>query len=95
MYVVVSGKVRIHTAEATIALRGPYSCVGVPALIEGSPRVASGTAEVDSILLRIGKQAFEEVLDEQPEIARATLRMLARLVSQGAGQIRNSPAADK
>ncbi len=90
MFIMVSGKVRIHVGEETVAVCKPFSCFGITAVFDPTPRVASATAVEDSTLLSIGKRAFEEVMTDQPEIARATLRVLAhevRLLTEGGGKI--------
>jgi len=90
MFIVVSGKVRVHVEDETVAIVKPFICFGISAVFDPAPRVASATALEDSTLLSIGNRAFEEVMTDQPEIARATLRRLARevrLLAEGGGKI--------
>jgi len=90
MFIVVSGSVRIHVEDETVAVVKPFLCFGIPSALDPAPRAVSATAVEDSTLLSIGRRAFEEVIINQPEIARATLRRLARevrLLAEGGGKI--------
>jgi len=78
--VVVTGQVRVHFDSATIEVLGPFTCIGLASIIESAPRTASATATEDAVVLRISKRAFDEVLAEQPEVAKATMKQLSRQV---------------
>lgn len=80
IFVVVTGQVRVHFDSATIEVLGPFTCIGLASIIESAPRTASATATEDAVVLRISKRAFDEVLAEQPEVAKATMKQLSRQV---------------
>ena len=42
------------------------------------------TAEAPSLLLRLRRGPFEELLDDRPEIARAVIETLARMLQRAA-----------
>jgi len=92
MYVIVEGEVRVHSRQKTIITLGAGQTVGELAVLDPEPRSASATAAGDVHLFRIGKNAFDEVMADRPEIARGVIRALSqrvreqgRLMASGAG----------
>lgn len=92
MYVIVEGEVRVHSRQKTIITLGAGQTVGELAVLDPEPRSASATAAGDVLLFRIGKNAFDEVMADRPEIARGVIRALSqrvreqgRLMASGAG----------
>ena len=80
MYVIVDGQVRVHSGERTILTLGPGKSVGELAILDPEPRVASVTAQEETHLFRIAKDAFEEVMADRPEIAQGIIRALCQRV---------------
>jgi len=80
MYVIVDGQVRVHSGERTILTLGPGKSVGELAVLDPEPRVASVTAQQETHLFRIAKDAFEEVMADRPEIAQGVIRALCQRV---------------
>jgi ATP/ADP translocase/HEAT repeat protein len=78
MYIIVSGKVRVHDGERTIAHLGEREVVGELALLDAEPRNASVTAEEDTLLLRLDQEAFYELMADHTEVARGIIRTLTR-----------------
>jgi signal transduction histidine kinase len=78
LYVVLEGAIEITKRsggqEVALALRGAGEVVGEMALLEQMPRSASGRAAQDSRLLRIGQDAFKQVLSASPSAALTLLR---------------------
>ncbi len=80
--VIVSGHVRIFRqtedgVDNTLTTLGPGNGFGEIALLTGTPRSASvSTIESTSILV-IPKNAFDKVLEENPELAKTFARILA------------------
>jgi CRP/FNR family cyclic AMP-dependent transcriptional regulator len=83
LFVVATGSVRVHIGDRTVSVAGPGSVVGEFAVLAPAPRSASATAIEPSLLLRLRREPFDELLDERPEIARAVIAALARML-QGA-----------
>jgi AAA family ATP:ADP antiporter len=80
LFVVVSGKVRLHRDEIDIALLGEGEAFGSWALVDEAPRVASATVLEDATLLRVGREEFVELLADRVDIVQAVFRaMVARL----------------
>jgi CRP-like cAMP-binding protein len=82
LYIVVDGKVRVHSNERTLQILGPEKMVGELALLDPEPRSASVTAVDDAYLFRIDKQPFDEVMADRPEIALGIIRTLTRRIRQ-------------
>ena len=80
LYVVAEGRVRIHTSERTLGEAGKGDVVGEFAVLAAAPRSASVTAIEPSLLLRLRRGPFEELLDDRPEIARGVITTLVRLL---------------
>lgn len=80
MYLIVDGAVLIHQGEREIFTLGPGKSVGELAILDLAPREASVTTVEPSRLFRIDKDAFDEVLDDSPEIAQSVIRALCQRV---------------
>ena len=80
LYVVATGRVRVHIGQRTVAETGPGGVVGEFAVLAPAPRSASVTAIEPSLLLRLRRGSFEELIDDRPEIARGVISTLARLL---------------
>jgi CRP-like cAMP-binding protein len=78
LYVVLEGGIEITKRsgeqEVALALRGPGEVIGEMALLEQTPRSATGRAAQASRLLKIEKDAFRQVLSASPTAALALLR---------------------
>jgi CRP-like cAMP-binding protein len=80
LFVVAAGSVRVHIGSRTLAELDAGGVVGELAVLAPAPRAASVTAIEPSLLLRLRRGPFEELLDDRPEIARAITHTLARLL---------------
>ena len=78
LYVVLAGGLEITKRsgeqDVALAVRGEGEVIGEMALLEQTPRSASGRAVQETRLLRIGKEAFKQVLAASPSAALALLR---------------------
>ncbi len=77
LFVVADGKVRVHVDGRTLVESGAGAVVGELAVLAPGPRSASVTALEPTLLLRLRRKPFEELLDDRPEIARAVISRLA------------------
>lgn len=84
LYVIAHGRVRVHIGDRTLVEIGPGDVVGEFAVLAPAPRSASATALDPSLLLRLRRGPFEELLDDRPEIARAVISTLARMLQTAA-----------
>lgn len=76
MYIVVSGSVKVHNAENTIAELGERSLLGEMAVLSSEPRTASVTAITDTVLLSLSQTSLAELMWDQHQIVRGIIRVL-------------------
>ncbi len=79
-YIILDGEFdilkRSGQQDVVIAVRGPGEVIGEISLLDQSPRTASVRAVRDSHLLRIGQEAFQQLLASSPSATRAVLRTI-------------------
>lgn len=78
LYLVLTGKVRVHKRDKLIAELGERECFGEMSILDASPRSASVTAQDDLDVLKITREDFQEILAEKPEIALGVIKVLTR-----------------
>ena len=78
MYIIASGRVRIHDGEQTIAWMGEKDVFGELALLDSEPRNASVTAVEETYLLRLDQNTFYELISDYPEVLRGIIRVLSQ-----------------
>jgi CRP-like cAMP-binding protein len=91
LFVIADGAVRVHAGERTLREMGPGGVVGELAVLAPAPRSASVTATEPTLLLRLRRKPFEELLDDRPEIARAVISTLAHMLQSGADATTGPP----
>lgn len=80
LYILVSGKVKVHLDDFTLAFLEPGAYFGEMALFESRPRSASATAvEESKCLVLTGEQVYKAI-KESPNIALNLIRVLAQRV---------------
>ncbi len=77
-FVVVTGAVRVVRDGEDIARLGPGEFFGELSVLDGLPRVAQVVADEATTCLAIASWDFEAVVAEQPTVAIAVMRGLAR-----------------
>lgn len=82
LFIVATGKVRVHIGDRELEERGPGSVFGELAILSPAPRSTSVTAVEPSLLLRLRRQPFEELLNDRAEISRAVIFSLARRLQE-------------
>lgn len=85
-YIIEDGQVEIYKTsngqEVQLAVRQPGEVIGEMALIEASPRIASGRALTDCLLIAISYEQLDHLLNTSPSAARVMLQsMTSRLRS--------------
>lgn len=78
MYLIVGGKVKVHSGEQIFAELGERQVFGEMSILDAEPRSASITALTELTLLKIARDDFTEILAEKPEIAQGILKVLTR-----------------
>ena len=77
-FVVVNGRVRVVRGGEAVAHLGPGEFFGELSVLDGGPRIAMVVAEEPTTCLALASWEFERILLEQPTLALAILRELAR-----------------
>jgi CRP/FNR family cyclic AMP-dependent transcriptional regulator len=81
LFVIAEGSVRVHVGDdRTLRELGPGGVVGDLAVLAPAPRSASVSALEPTLLLRLRREPFDELLEDHPEIARAVIATLARML---------------
>lgn len=80
LYIVVSGKVKVHIGDQKLAEveRGKY--FGEMAVFDTQPRSASATTMEQSEFLELTQEQLYDAIEETPEIAVNIIRELSRLI---------------
>ncbi|HTP52062.1 MAG TPA: cyclic nucleotide-binding domain-containing protein [Anaeromyxobacteraceae bacterium] len=78
LYLIVEGRVRVLKANSVVAELGEREVFGEMALLDPAPRSATVQAATNTVLLRIRREDFQDLLAEELEVARAVIRVLAR-----------------
>ena len=84
MFVLADGRVRVHLDDQTLAEVESGGVFGELAVLAPAPRAASVTAIEPTLLLRLRRGPFEELLEDHPEIARMVFETLARQLQESA-----------
>jgi hypothetical protein len=78
LYVIVSGMVRVWDGERLLNELKDGEAFGELALLDPEPRLGTVKAAVQTHLLRLDSPSFREVLDSQPEVSSAILRVVTK-----------------
>lgn len=82
LFILVEGEVEVRKGRQAIAQLGPGECVGEMALLDSEPRSATVRAAEDIRVLRLDRDAFDELMDGHVDIARGVIRVLTRRLRQ-------------
>ncbi|MFH1438837.1 MAG: Stp1/IreP family PP2C-type Ser/Thr phosphatase [Pseudomonadota bacterium] len=73
MYVIITGEVKVHSKDSTIATLKPGDHFGEMTLIDKSPRSASVTTAAPSTLLKINRKNFFSLIQREADTAKKIL----------------------
>jgi CRP-like cAMP-binding protein len=76
LYVVIRGELVLTRDGKELSRMGERSALGAWDLLEGGPRVFGSHAAAETLLLRVDRQDFDDVLLDYPELARSILKAL-------------------
>lgn len=82
LYIVVEGKVRVFKGEKTFAEFGERETFGEMSVLDSEPRSASVAALSETLLLKIGREEFKDILSERPEISLGIMKVLSRRIRE-------------
>ncbi len=80
LYVIARGKVevfrRVDSTEHSIAFLEQEEAFGEMAILDDAPRSASVRAVEQTLVLKIDRESFRELISERPQISFAIFKML-------------------
>ncbi|MEA5593702.1 Crp/Fnr family transcriptional regulator [Rivularia sp. UHCC 0363] len=80
LYIVVSGKVKIHLNNRTLEVKSQGKYFGEMAVFDTQPRSASATTIDACEFLELTQEQLDDAIEETPEIAVNIIRELSRLI---------------
>ncbi len=82
LFILVEGTVDVRKGRRAVAHLGSGECVGEMSLLDSEPRSATVQAAEDVRVLRLDRDAFDELMDGHVDIARGVIRVLTRRLRQ-------------
>ena len=82
LYVVVSGRVKVHLEDRELARLQQGACFGEMSLFDAEPRSASITTLENCECLMLTQMQLYDAIDETPEIAINIIRLLSRRIRE-------------
>lgn len=82
LYIVVSGKVRVHIGDRDLAQLDQGACFGEMSLFDAEPRSASITTVENCECLMLTQMQLYDAIDETPGIAVNIIRLLSRRIRE-------------
>lgn len=82
LYIVVSGRVRVHLGNQELAQLEQGTCFGEMSLFDAEPRSASVTTLESCDCLVLTQQQLYDAIDETPGIAVNIIRLLSRRIRE-------------
>lgn len=84
MYVVLEGTVEIlleqEGKQISVAKLGSGAFVGEMSLLEGLPRSGTAVTNTDCVLVRLGREQFRRLMDEEGELAWRVMKGLSQRI---------------
>jgi hypothetical protein len=87
LFVIVEGALRVHDGELILRHVGPGDVLGEMAAITPEPRMASVTADEDSLLLSLDRRALIALIESKPAVARGVIERMAHYVRDLAAEL--------
>lgn len=95
LYIVVSGRVRVHLRSQDLTTLEKGTCFGEMSLFDAEPRSASVTTMTACDCLVLTQQQLYEAIDETPGIAVNIIRLLSRRIREINKERNRQPSAQK
>ncbi len=80
MYIIYSGKVKVHDGKSILAVFDQGDFFGDLAMLDTEPRSATATTETESVLLRLEQEAIYELMDDRIEVAQGIIKTLCERI---------------
>ena len=94
MFIIVSGRVRVHDGDTTLAEFGPGQVIGELSALDPEPRAASISALEDTQLFRLDHDTLTAAMRDRAELASGIIRFLIRRYGRHKGSARPSQSTD-
>lgn len=78
MYILIAGRVRVHSGGRTLAVLEEGSVFGEMAALDPEPRSASVTALEELRLLQLERASFHQLITSRPEITLGVIHILCQ-----------------
>ena len=89
VYIIAEGLINLEQGGVKLVTRDIGTCIGEFALIDDGPRSATAVAASNARLLKLGREAFNEILGSHPQVAKGVLETLtSKLRDEGAARIK-------
>lgn len=88
LYLVMTGKVRLHRGGEEIATTGSKEAFGTWALFDEEPRVVTAEVAEDTQVLRIDREDFIDLLADHVQIAQGVLKTVVKRLRSLAEKVR-------
>lgn len=88
MYLVIEGKVRLHHNERQVMIAQVKDAFGTWALFDDEPRVVTATAVEDSVLLKINREDFYDLLADHLQITLGIMKTLSKRLRSLVNRVR-------
>jgi CRP/FNR family transcriptional regulator, cyclic AMP receptor protein len=82
LYVIVSGKVKIHQGDQVITELGERQVFGELAALDPEPRSAAATTTEETLVFELDRDALYELLAEHVDVAQGVIRVLCQRLRQ-------------
>ncbi len=82
MYLVLTGRVRLHKDGQEILVAGEKEAIGTWALFGNEPRIMTATAVEDVHLLKIEQEEFYDLLSDHIEITQSIFQALVQRIKR-------------
>jgi HEAT repeat protein len=86
-YVVVQGAVKISRGQTQLATLGAREGFGEMAILDRDTRSATATASEETTLLRLDRDSFDRVVEQNPAVARGIYRVLTERLRNTLAQV--------
>jgi CRP-like cAMP-binding protein len=86
-FMVVQGSVRILRGSHELAVLGPREGFGEMAILDQETRSATAVAAEPTTLLKIDRDSFDRLIEQNPSVARGIYRMLTRRLRNTLAQL--------
>ena len=85
MFIIVDGRVRIHKNECEIAVLSKGEFIGEMALLDQEPRSASATTLSETVLLKIEREDFYDLMASRMDLMQGIVKVSAGRLREAIG----------